>query len=158
MWSLWNLSFKVAGPSGPRIRLRVWSWSTNEVIDLIMEEKRIKREILFWDLDATILMRSLTQINLGKEMVLWLGLAISQDSNVEIAWNLGDLFSKLQCNSGPIFKGFGWLKMISCNSIGYILRLGLELEEREKINVILTTKWIRGSLSYCLGLMESRYT
>lgn len=90
-------------------------------------------------------------------MVLWLGLAISQDSIVGIAWNLEDLLSKLHCNIGPIFKGFGWLQMISCDALGDLLGLGLELEEMRKVNVMLTTRGIRGS-PYCLRLMESRYT
>jgi len=49
------------GPSGTKIRSRVWSWLAKEGIELIREEKRIKRQFLFWELDTMILVRSLTE-------------------------------------------------------------------------------------------------
>lgn len=68
-------------PSGPKTGSRIWSWSTN----------RTKGLIFFWYLNAMNSMRTLTQVNLGKELVLQLGLAISWDSTAGFSSNLEDL-------------------------------------------------------------------
>lgn len=108
-------------------RSTVWLWSLKERLDLIGEENRMKGLFFFWDLNAMIQMMTLTQINLGREMILKLGFAISPDSIVEIAWNLEDPLRRPQCSCGPIFKVFGWLQKILLDALGDPLGLGLEI-------------------------------
>lgn len=108
-------------------RSSVWRWSLKEGFDLIGEENRMKGLFFFWDLNTMIQMRILTQINLGREMILELGFAISSDSIVEIAWNLEDPLRRPQCSCGPIFKVFGWLQKISLDALGDPLGLSLEI-------------------------------
>ena len=79
-----------------------------------------------------IQMRTLTQIDLGREMVLELGLAISWDSTIRFVSNFHDLLSKLQHSSGPICKVFGWLQTIILDALGDLRGLGLELGEMKK--------------------------
>ena len=83
-----------------------------------------------------IQMRTLTQISVGRETVLELGFAISQDSTIEMCSNLEDDLRRPQHNCGPIFKDFGWLQNISLDALGDLLGLGLELGEVNKRKVI----------------------
>ena len=91
-------------------------------------------------------------------MVLWLGVAISLDSTIGFASNLEDPLRKPKRSSGPKFKAFEWLQRILLDALGDLLGLGLELGEMGKRVVILTTKWMRGSMPCFLGLIKLRYT
>ena len=48
-------------PRWTQTRSRVWSWSTKEGFDLISDENKIKEQIFFWNLNAMIQVRTLTQ-------------------------------------------------------------------------------------------------
>lgn len=138
-------------PSWTQTRSRVWSWSTKERLDLIREENRIKELILFRNLNAMIQVRTLPQ-NQPRERY------DPRDSTIGLCSNLEDPLRRPQHNCGPIFKVFGWIQKISCDALGDLMGLGLELGKVKTREGNLTTKGIQGSVPYFLGLMESIYT
>ena len=79
-----------------------------------------------------IRMRALAKGKLGQEMVLELGLAISQDPTVGFASNLEGLQNKPQGICGPEIEVFGWLDYELIDALGDLCRLGLEKEGKVK--------------------------
>ncbi len=79
-----------------------------------------------------ILMRTLSKGKLGQEMVLELGLAISQDPNVGFASNLEGLQSKPQPSCGAKIEVIGCIDYEIIDALSDLCRLGLENEGGEK--------------------------
>lgn len=75
-----------------------------------------------------------------RRTVFKIGNAISWDSTTGLSSNLENLSRRPDHSSGPIFKGFLWLQIISCDALRGLIGLGLKLEERKKRRFILTTK------------------
>jgi len=145
------------GPSGLGIRLRIWSWSNKDVVDLVRESKGIKEGIFFRWFDAMMPMRLLANGKPRIRIDLWASawdISRSHHRNfMKFGGLLEDTPTQLWARDQILLIAKSWEK--------WCPRWPMEARARKRGEVERNSLWkwspMEGSVPYPLGKMESRW-